>query len=108
MKKILLLTSLMILSFIPLFAELKRDPKTKRYYSLPLSGINQTEYHLLVWKCKDVEDQFLNMRARLAGGGRSSFTVGGKEMMITEFLERIATPTSIRLLEDLKKLKFNF
>ena len=84
------------------------DPVTHRYYTIPTSPeINQNEYHSLVWQCKDLKKQHSAMVAQYQAWN-SSFGRSGAQAMITEHLQRIATPTSIRLLEDLKKKDFEF
>ena len=106
MKKIFII----LLSFLSLacLAELKQDSTTFRYYSAPQSqGINQDEYHKLVWTCKDIIRQHSAYMAQFAGGGRSSYGVYGAQQKITEYLQRIATPTAVRLLSDLKQKNFN-
>jgi len=104
MKKLLMAISM--LSFaLPLCGELKRDHATYRYYSLPAApDINQDEYHILVWQCKDIITQH---RAATAGSlGASSWKLRGGGAMVSEYLQRIATPTSLRLLADLQKINF--
>lgn len=92
----------------PLFAELKYNPTTYRYYSLPATpNINQDAYHNLVWQCKDLKQQHQAMVASSGGSGISSFAIHGAQQMIRDHLQRIATPTSIRLLDDLKAINFD-
>ncbi len=101
-----------------LFAELMQDAKTFRYYSIPASPeINQLLYHAIVWDCKDIQKFWAEQQAALntqfAGNNRggSYQQIYGPlyvKTQITEYLQRIATPTAIRLLEDLKKNNFVF
>jgi len=99
-------------------AELMQDAKTFRYYSIPAtSDINQLLYHALVWDCKDIQKfwagQQAALKAQFAGNNRggSYQQIYGPlyvRSQITEYLQRVATPTAIRLLEDLKKNNFIF
>lgn len=119
----------LLISASPVSADLMRDSKTFKHYTSPVvQGVNQDEYHLLVWKCKDIQQQcsaqqaiVYNQQSQLLaqyGGGRCSLrdqmNAGQANLpnviavQITAFLQRMATPTSIRLLEDLQKCKFNF
>lgn len=116
MKKLLMI-SFVLMNVSYLSAELMRDAKTFRYYSSPTTpGINQDEYHALVWQCKDIQkfaaeqQSALNNRMSDQGNGsyRNAYGPLYVKNMITEYLQRVATPTSIRLLEDLKKNNFVF
>ena len=103
MKKIpliaLLIPFLMMGIDITLFAELMQDAKTFRYYSIPASSeIDQDLYHYLFWNCKDLKKI----------GVQYQVPLHMQNKIITEYLQRIATPTSIRLLEDLQKKDFVF
>jgi hypothetical protein len=99
MKKILMAFLMMGLMSAVLFAELMQDAKTFRYYSIPASSeINQAEYHYLVWDCKDLQKTGASYRV----------PVQIQNKIITEYLQRIATATSIRLLADLQKKNFVF
>jgi hypothetical protein len=113
MKKLSI--SISILTFVlPLYAELKRDPATYRYCSIPSSQeINQNEYHQLVWTCKDILEHYAQEHAALLaqypGVYRSgSYDPNNKAGKVTvlQYLERIANPTSMRLLADLKNINF--
>jgi hypothetical protein len=98
MKKLLMVT-FVLMTTIYLSAELMRDPKTFRYYTSPeAKGINQGEYHAMVWQCKDLQKV----------GAECRVPLHVQNKIITEYLQHIATPTSIRLLEDLKKNNFVF
>jgi len=108
MKKILICVLLALLAGTA-NPELVQDPKTFRYYSLPDSPeIDQNLYHILVWNCKDVRSQFIASIIRISGGngGHGGVWMYGPQRAVTTYLQRIASPTSIRLLEDLQKINF--
>jgi hypothetical protein len=115
MKKLLMIT-FVLMTPMYLSAELMKDSKTFRYYTSPATqGINQDEYHALVWQCKDIVKHCAAQQAALNAqfaGQRGSYqqTYGQLYVknMITEHLQRLATPTSIRLLADLEKKNFIF
>lgn len=95
-------------------AGLQLNPTTYRYYSVPANpNINQNEYHILVWQCKDIlmnhAQSHAALLAQYPGAVRSSAydpnNIAGKNA-VEQYLQRIATPTSVRLLEDLKKKNF--
>ncbi|MEX0848611.1 MAG: hypothetical protein WD055_00080 [Candidatus Dependentiae bacterium] len=89
-------------------AELKQNPNTFRYYTVPNApGINQGEYHQMVWICKNIIKQHYAYMTQFAGGGRSSYGLNGAQWKTTEYLQQVATPTSARLLADLKQINFN-
>jgi len=109
-----LITLLFLCAVGSLSADLKQDPKTARYYSIPATGdINQSEYHQLVWVCKDILNKYAQQHAQLLvqypGACRSSSydpeNWAGKNA-VTQYLQRIATSTSMRLLSDLVKINF--
>ena len=110
-KSILFLT-ISFLSTEYILADMRYDGRTCRYSSIPASAeINQNDYHLMVWTCKDIKNRHSAMvhQSLMSGCNRgSSFSESGAQVMITEYLQRIATPTSIRLLEDLRKKNFAF
>lgn len=104
MKKLLAVISMFAIQ--SLFAELHYDKQTYRYHSSPLSPeVNQAEYHQLVWHCLDLVKQHRIMVERYQAA-RSGFAAAGAKPDIVEFLSRLATPTSIRLLQDLEKINF--
>ncbi|HZW60737.1 MAG TPA: hypothetical protein VFF04_00780 [Candidatus Babeliales bacterium] len=99
-----------------LISEMKQDPKTFRYYSWPMTReINQNEYHIMVWNCKDIISNAAalqaSLNARMAGYARNGSYLQAYgplyiKKKIEEYLQRIATPTSVRLLEDLRMQNF--
>ncbi len=94
-----------------LSAQLKQDPKTFRYYSIPATReINKNEYHQLAWTCKDILKNYIQQKealfAQYGSGTRLGDNHEGKAA-VTQYLQRIATKTSIRLLEDLQAEDFN-
>jgi len=93
MKKILVtLISLTIANFI--FADIKYDPSTKKFHSIPASkSVNLDEYNALVEQMQFIERQCWNSG------------VYGKKVrdQIFSYLMLLKTPTSLRLLSDLKK-----
>lgn len=109
-----LITLLFLCAVGSLSADLKQDLKTARYYSIPATGdINQSEYHQLVWVCKDILNKYAQQHAQLLaqypGASRSGAydpeNWAGKNA-VTQHLQRIATSTSMRLLSDLEKINF--
>ncbi len=113
MKKSIL-TTIFLCAASGLSAQLKQDPKTSRYYSIPNAReINQNDYHQLVWACKDIlrnhERQHSAFFAkypdlRRSSGYNLSLKAGNEAVM--QYLQRIATPTSMRLLADLQERNF--
>lgn len=98
-----------------LSAELVREPKTCRYYSIPASPeINQNEYHALVWHCKDIMQRcavlHMNILEQMGchGSHAKMYDQAHARNLVIEYLQRMATPTSMRLLEDLNKNNFAF
>ena len=98
-------------------AKLEFDSNTGRYYSTPVTKeINQNEYHKLVWACKDIQKNCYNQQAALnakyagCGNGSHNNAYGPEYVknMIIDYLNRIATPTSMRLLKDLHEINFVF
>lgn len=115
MNKVLFaFTILLVRTFVQLSAEMKYNPSTYRYYSIPLKGINQTEYHDLVWQCKDImqqsDNEFQAHCAIYAGYGYDSYmrNYDGGKSKVDQFLQRLTTPTAVRLLNDLKELNYKF
>lgn len=113
-KNTLLVLAVLFLS-TNLFSKLKKDPNTFRYSSTPASNeINQNKYHELVWNCKDIlkayKDKHNRFLAQYPDAINSSAydpdNLEGKNA-VAEYLKRISTPTSIRLLKDLQEIKFN-
>ncbi len=128
LKKILLSTIVLLLTN-QASADLMKDSKTCKYYtSSAAQSINQDEYHQLVWKCKDIQQQcydqqtiiYAQQSAILAQYNcgncslRDQRDAGQKDVnnvvasQIRVFLQRVATTTSIILLADLQKCKFIF
>lgn len=115
MEKILFFVAFLSLSNI-ILAKLQKDPVTGRFYSLSsmTEVINQSEYHQLVWTCRDILRSYAREHAALLaafpGAIRSSnydpHNIAGKNAVL-EYLQRIATPTSLKLLADLKEIDFN-
>lgn len=99
-----------------LLAELKYNPATCRYYSDPATpNINQNEYHQFVWACKDILRRYAQEHAALLARypgvmGSSAYDPQNKagKVAVVEYLQRLATPISIRLLNDLQQINFNF
>jgi hypothetical protein len=97
------------------YAQLKQDPKTARYFSAPATqDINQNEYHQLVWACKDILNSYAQQHAALLaqypGATRSSAYDPNNQQgkgAVVQYLQRMATPTSMRLLADLQAINFN-
>jgi hypothetical protein len=114
MKKLVIMMLTVSGSVFSLNAELKRDETTCRYSSIPAtSGINQNEYHQLVWSCKDILSNYAQQQrsllARYPGAYRSSsYDPENKagQAAVSQYLQRIATITSLRLLSDLKNINF--
>lgn len=102
MEKLSILLCLLGLTFpFPLASDLKYDLVTCRYSSVPATpDIDQNQYHQLVWQCKDIKNYYDNMSV----GGIP--VVPASHRAIYQYLQRIATPTAIRLLQDLQKNNF--
>lgn len=113
MKKLIIMT-LMIVSISPLIAELKRNPTTCRYSSIPATReINQDEYHQLVWACKDILSNYAQQHEALLAQypdlcRSSSYDPDNNagKAAVLQYLQRMATPTSLRLLSDLQSINF--
>ena len=113
MKKLLISISILMLT-LPLCAELKQDPTTCRYYSHPSNQeINQNEYHQLVWACKDILKYHAQEHAALLAQYPDMYRSGSYDpenkagkAAVLEYLQRVASLTSMSLLADLKNINF--
>jgi hypothetical protein len=91
-----LLTALLMLSICPLYGDMVYDPIQDIVYSTPQTAdINNTEYMLLLHNIGIIGK-------RIDGAtGKISSKAGGKQLVA--YLQRIGTPTALRLIKDCKK-----
>jgi hypothetical protein len=89
-------------------ADIKWDPTTCVYYSIPMTAdINQREYNDLYWKCYGI---LFNLEAFYIGAGildGKRFELDGETVrqQIFAYLRKVNTHTAYRFIEDIKKLK---
>ncbi len=87
----------LIISSFTLQADLQQDQTTGRFYSIPMSpNINQTEYNDLMQLCS------LMCQARLMYSVIKD-TDEETVSMLHSYLQKVGTPTSKRLIADIKK-----
>ncbi len=94
MKKLLLLGAILSLSQSYVSADIKYDPTSLTFYSLPASPqVNCGEYNALVLQIALMQIQCWNSG------------VYGKKLrdQTSSYLKTLNTPTSLRLLSDLEK-----
>ena len=98
MKKLLL--SLLILApSASLFADLKQDPKTGKYYTVPASPyINQIEYDHLMSKIERMTKEYLKNPYSPATN------LNDTSLKIFTYLATINTPTAERLMMDIFRI----
>lgn len=98
MKKLLLMTVLILGSIGHLLAEMRYNPINNLIYSHPETpDINQADYRLLLASCIAIE---ANMRAMNSG------MLPNPKIIIdqcTAYLNSVGTPTALRVIADLNK-----
>jgi hypothetical protein len=115
MKRLFIAILILHSSTAFLNAKLEHNSATGRFYFSPATPeVDQNEYHTLVWACKDILNRYAQQHqaflAQYPGAMQSSAydpnNQAGKNAA-KEHLQRIATPTSMRLLADLSSINFN-
>lgn len=88
----------LIFPAVPLLADLQQNPTTGRFYSIPMSpDINQTEYDHLMQICCLMCSACLTYSVFKCNNDAEAVS------MLHSFLQKIGTPTSKRLMADIKK-----
>lgn len=104
MKKHLILIALVLGFSFPLLAEMKKDPVTNKFYSIPASpDINQEEYNELLFRCYWMSDQII-MSLQSFKGSNDKMVKQVIAASADSFLRAVRTKTAFRLITDLQKL----
>lgn len=102
MKK-LLLSLLVLVPATSLFADMRFDPITGRFYSYPVTAdINQLEYDNLFSNCVQISNNLKLWTSPLNPSFKDIFD------HCALYLKTINTPTALRLISDIKKNTVHF